>query len=301
MKYRFYIVDVFTERAFGGNQLAVFPEADGLSSEQMLSITREFNFSESTFVLPPADTANTRKVRIFTPSKEIPFAGHPNVGTAFALAATDTVDLQSELNEFRFEELAGVVPVVVRSDNGKPVQCELTAPEALSTGKSYSATEIARVLGLDQTDVSTANHQPTIASVGLPFVLAEIASRDALGRATPDLAAMATLLSDTGLGAVHLYTRDCDDLAHDLQTRMFSAGLGQAEDPATGSANGALAAYLAHCDPNPNCEYRLTIAQGIEMGRPSTLYTRVEKRAGTVEAVRVAGAAVLVAEGYLAV
>ena len=149
MTYRFHIADVFTEQRFGGNQLAVLPDARGLTTEQMQQIAREFNFSESTFVLPPEDPSNTRRVRIFTPGAELPFAGHPNVGTAYVLAALGEIGLNdAEAVTVNFEELAGLVPVRIESHAGKPGKCELKAPKTLSTGREFSAVEVAEALSL---------------------------------------------------------------------------------------------------------------------------------------------------------
>lgn len=169
MAYRFHIADVFTEQRFGGNQLAVLPDASGLTSEQMQQIAREFNFSESTFVFPPEDPANTRQVRIFTPGAELPFAGHPNVGTAYVLAALGEIALSdTEAVTAKFEELAGLVPVKIESRGGKPGKCELKAPQALSTTGKFSAVEVAEALSLVAEDIVTTNHAPT-GGVGVPF------------------------------------------------------------------------------------------------------------------------------------
>lgn len=305
MRYDFIIVDVFTDQRFGGNQLAVLPDARGLGDEQMLAITREFNFSESTFVFPAASADNTREVRIFTPGGEVPFAGHPNVGTAFVLAATGRVPCEEGRTRFKFEEKAGLVPVEVETVDGKVVQCELTAPEPLNLAERVPAADLAHALHLSANDIVTARHEPVNASVGLPFVLAELASCDALSRAQADAGRLRDLFAanemDTSHAAVHLYTHDCDSQAWDIQTRMFALGMGIIEDAATGSANCALAACLATLDDRLDHEYRYAIAQGVEMGRPSRLEARVEKRGGELTAVRIGGASVLVAEGQIEV
>ena len=183
MTYRFYITDVFTQTRFGGNQLAVLPEASGLTDEQMLQITREFNFSESTFVLPADDVKNTAKVRIFTPGGELPFAGHPNVGTAYVLAKTGAITTAEGENLLTFEEKAGLVPVAASVIKGEPVHCELTAPEGLALGQQFAPGAVAEALHLSVEDVFCDNHAPVEASVGLDFVLVELVSRSALARA----------------------------------------------------------------------------------------------------------------------
>ena len=182
MRYRYYICDVFTESRFGGNQLAVLPEAQGLSGAQMQQITREFNFSESAFVLP-AESGHTRRVRIFTPASELPFAGHPNIGTAFVLA---TIGAFGELDgplEVRFEEGAGVVPITVGMGDKGSIHCELTAPQGLSLGKSFAAEALAAALSLDPGDIDIGTHPPLEASTGLAFVIVRLRDAGALGRA----------------------------------------------------------------------------------------------------------------------
>lgn len=300
MTYRFHIADVFTEQRFGGNQLAVLPDARGLTTEQMQQIAREFNFSESTFVLPPEDPSNTRRVRIFTPGAELPFAGHPNVGTAYVLAALGEIGLNdAEAVTVNFEELAGLVPVRIESHAGKPGKCELKAPKTLSTGREFSAVEVAEALSLVSEDIVTSNHVPTIASVGLEFLFVELRDVGALGRSrTPRLQA---LQGDHGPVGMHLYTRDSAGMEVDLRTRMFAGGHGIDEDPATGSANCTLAALLATLDDSQDGELSWRIAQGIEMGRPSLLHARALKSGGEVRAAYIGGDCVLVAEGTIQV
>src|SRR5690349_18345044 len=177
-KYAFVTVDVFTDRAFAGNPLAVFPDARGMTTKQMQQLAREFNYSESTFVLPPKDRKNTAQVRIFTPKDEIPFAGHPNVGTAFVLA-------RKKDRTLLFEENAGLVPVDILRSKGKVTGAMLTAPQPLQVGEEISADAVAKCIG---GEVVTARHKPLMASVGLPFAIAEV-SRDALANAQPNLEA----------------------------------------------------------------------------------------------------------------
>ncbi|MEM7504992.1 MAG: PhzF family phenazine biosynthesis protein [Pseudomonadota bacterium] len=301
MAYQIYICDVFTDRRFGGNQLAVLPDASGLSDKQMLSIAREFNFSESTFVLAPEDAQNTRKVRIFTPGGEVPFAGHPNVGTAFVLAATNTVPCDSDNDLFRFEEKAGVVPVRVERRSENTIFCELTAPEPLSLGASVNSEAVAHALHLGPDAVVSTRHPPRCTSVGLPFLVTELADLKALAKAQSDLNRLRPLLSESGARGIHIYTRNCPDTDWDMQARMYSAGLGISEDAATGSANVALAALLAHLDDAKAKDYQWTIAQGVEMGRPSLLEARASKADGELTSVRIGGTSVMVAEGQIEV
>lgn len=292
--YRYYTCDVFTRARFGGNPLAVIPDARGLDTDAMQSLARELNLSETTFVLP-AEQGQTRRIRIFTPRIEVPFAGHPNVGTAFMLTALGEIDLADGAATVTFEEQAGMVPVRIVRDPDGAVFCELEAPEPLSRGPEAPVDLVAEAVGVDPGDVITTVHPPRVASVGLPFVVAEIASRAALGRATPNPAAMGVLREQGCPPDIHLYTRDAGDF--DLRTRMFAPLDGVPEDPATGSANCALIGLLAQLDPTVSGEWQWRIAQGVEMGRPSELFGRVDKLAGNVAGVRIGGYGVRVFEG----
>src|SRR5437588_3276511 len=296
MKYRYYICDVFTEARFGGNPLAVLPQAGGLSQHQMQQITREFNFSESAFVFP-AKAGHTRHVRIFTPAAEIPFAGHPNVGTAFVLAATGEFgEINSPLT-VTFEEEAGLVSVAIRAEQGKVASCELAAPQPLSLGKPVPAELVASAVSLDREDIVTDTHHPQICSVGLPFVFTELRDRAALERARINMSGFDALRHLGVNPQLHLYTRVSDSF--DIRARMFAPLSGVAEDPATGSASCALAGLLAHYQEEQGGSFSWRIAQGVEMGRPSTLVARAEKGDGTVQATWVGGSCVMVSDGTI--
>jgi len=300
MQRRYITVDVFTGRAFGGNPLAVVLEAEGLSTEQMQAIATEFNYSETTFVLPPADKANDANVRIFTVRSELPFAGHPNVGTAFVLA-TRTATAPARL---KFEEKAGLVPVEILTAQGRVVGAEFAAPQPLKKGVTVDAQEAAAILSLPASDIRTDRHPPQIASVGLPFLIVEVASREAVRRARPDAAAFWRTFPAVGADAVYFYTSDVPAAEQplDLQARMFHPGVaGLSEDPATGSATGAAAAYLAELDAARDGEVGLRIGQGFDMGRPSLLLTRVIKKNGAVISTHVGGSCVQMMEGMLRV
>src|ERR1700738_4279849 len=222
MQRRYITVDVFTDRAFGGNPLAVVLDAGGLSTAQMQAIATEFNYSETTFVLPPQSAGNDAQVRIFTVRSEIPFAGHPNVGTAFVLA-TQTTKPPPRL---KFEEKAGLVPVKVLREQAGVIGAELTAPQPLKRLRQMSAEQAASCLSLSAADVKTDRHPPQIASVGLPFLMVELTSRAALRRAKPDAAAFGKIFPCDGSDAVYFYTRDvpAGEKPLDLQARMFHPG-----------------------------------------------------------------------------
>jgi trans-2,3-dihydro-3-hydroxyanthranilate isomerase len=296
MQRRYITTDVFTDRAFGGNPLAVILDAGGLSTAQMQAIASEFNYVETTFVLPPRDPAHDAQVRIFTVRAEIPFAGHPNVGTAFVLA-TQASHPPARLV---FEEKAGLVPVEILTEAGKVVGAELTAPQPLSQLTPFSAGQTAACVSLQAADIRTDRHAPRIISVGLPFLVAELASRDALRRATPDAAAFAGALPCEGCDAIYLYTRDVprNEKPCDLQARMFHPGAsGLSEDPATGSATAATAALLANLSSEHDGELKLRVGQGVDLGRPSLLLTRVRKANGAVVSAHVGGGCVQMMEG----
>jgi trans-2,3-dihydro-3-hydroxyanthranilate isomerase len=296
VKYRYYTCDVFTETRFGGNQLAVLPQADGLSTQQMQQIAREFNFSESTFVFP-ARAGHTRHVRIFTPAREIPFAGHPNIGTAFVLAnAGEFGEIKSSLT-VTFEEEGGLVSIAIHESGGKVTSCELTAPQSLSFGKTLPVELVAAAISIDSKEISTKTHGPQVASVGLPFIFVELTDRSVLERARINMSGFEALAAQDVMPDIYLYTQGTDGF--DIRARMFAPLSGVPEDPATGSANCTLAGLLAHYSQQPNGNFSWRIAQGVEMGRPSTLIARAEKKDGVVQTTRIGGATVLVSEGVI--
>jgi trans-2,3-dihydro-3-hydroxyanthranilate isomerase len=298
MPYRYYICDVFTDRRFGGNQLAVLPRAEGLSDRQMQQIAREFNFAESAFVFP-AQPPYARRVRIFTPTKEVPFAGHPNVGTAFVLASSGELGDIGSGTQVTFEEKAGPVVVSIHRREGHGLRCELTAPERLSLGQSLSTLSVAAAVSLAPDDIVTTTHPPRVVSVGLPFVVVQLRDRAALERARPSMDALEALMAQGVTPDIHLYIHSADEF--DLRVRMFAPLDGVPEDPATGSANCALAGLLTHLAPASDGSFHWRIAQGVEMGRPSLLEASAEKRDGNVVATRIGGTCVLVSEGSMEV
>lgn len=301
MRYRFVTADVFTDRVFGGNPLAVLPDAQGLAGAQMQAVAREFNLSETVFVLPPDDPAHTKKIRIFTPAQEIPFAGHPTVGSALVLAAERAFELTGESTQITFEEQAGPVPVTIRTPAGGPPFAQLTAPVAPEVRAAPPADAIAAMLSLTPADLRTAAGLPAFVSCGFPLLIVELADTDALGRARLDPALWQRLLEGAWSREVYLVSRSASDPAADFQVRMFAPAAGITEDPATGGAAAALAGWLGLREAPANGTARHLIVQGIEIGRPSRLEIEIEKRAGALAAVRVGGSAVLVSEGTIEV
>ncbi|HEY7612918.1 MAG TPA: PhzF family phenazine biosynthesis protein [Gemmatimonadales bacterium] len=299
---RFLTADVFTDRMFGGNQLAVFPEAEGLEAGVMQAIARELNISETVFVLPPADPRHTRKLRIFTPGAELPFAGHPTIGTAFVLASIGDVRLNAGEASIVFEEGVGLVPVTVRAGTGGSTYCELTAARLPEEGPPPPAREeIAAALSLKTEELRHDTLFPRGVSCGVPYLFVPLRDLEALARARLNLPAWERTLSEWWAPAVFPFTETGGNGGVDLRARMFAPGVGISEDPATGSAAAALAGYLAAERGPENGTVRWLVEQGVEMGRPSRLHVACDRSANRISAVRVGGSSVLVSEGRLAV
>lgn len=273
--YDFETVDVFTDGPFGGNQLAVFPDADGLSDREMQSLAAEMNYSETTFVLPPLDPGHDARLRIFNRSAEMPFAGHPNVGTAFVLGRR----LAGAKSTLLFEEQAGLVEARLILEGGRVTGAEIDAPQPLAILGTIAAGDVARCARLDGREVLVSTHPPTRISVGVDFVVAEV-TEQALGQASPDLAEFARVSAnhpgpDPARLSLFLYHRPAEAR---IRCRMFAPLAGTWEDAATGSANAALAAFL--CQISGRSALILDSTQGVEMHRPSRLRMRAWAEAG---------------------
>ena len=299
MQVPFTTVDVFTDRKFGGNPLAVVTDARGLTGEQMQAIAAEFNLAETTFVLPPEKPAHTAKVRIFTPKAEMPFAGHPNVGTAFVLAsAGECLGRKVAGDRLVFEEKAGLVPLDIVRDKGAVVASRLAAPKPLTLSDEVAVEIVAEASSLKPEQIVTRAHRPVIASCGVGFVMVELASRAALSAAQVRTDVFVRHLPMERAVGIHLYVPAKEgDL--DIQSRMFAPLYGVPEDPATGSANVALIGLLAHFDGRADLTLDRTIGQGFDMGRPSILQARAEKKAGKVTATYIGGRCVPVMSGTI--
>lgn len=286
--YAYWIVDVFTDRRFGGNQLAVIPDACGLSGEQMQAIAREFNYSETTFVLPPERAGHTARFRIFTPTRELPFAGHPTVGTAWVLSQERGL-AEAELG---LEAGVGLLRVRLAGDQATFQVAQAPSFEDID----IPAAQLASLLGLDADDLGP----PTLASCGLAFALVPVNSLAAIGRArmskAPDDPSFAKW---PALKELYLYSFETVSPEAQLHTRMFAPSAGVAEDPATGSAASALAAWLAHAEAGDGTFIKV-IEQGLEMSRPSRIETKVVKSGETLD-VFVTGQVVPFSRGKLMV
>jgi trans-2,3-dihydro-3-hydroxyanthranilate isomerase len=298
MQVDFVTVDVFTDRRFGGNPLGVVLNAEGLTTAQMQSIAGEFNLSETTFVLPPKDPAHTAEVRIFTPKAELPFAGHPNVGTAFVLAGLGQVYGRPIGDPLLFEEKAGLVPLALLREGGAIVGARLTAPRPMSRGEDVAIDIVAAACGVAVDDIETRHHSPCVASCGTAFIFAELKTERALAVAQPRSEIFARHFPVDGATGIHLYLPDGKG-GVDIRARMFAPLHGVPEDPATGSANVALVGLLASLRPEPELSLNLRIIQGVEMGRPSLLEASAEKRDGKVVETRIGGRCVAVMAGTI--
>lgn len=297
--YKFYTLDVFTSQRFGGNPLAVFPNAVGLDDVTMQAVAREFNLSETVFIFPPDALAHTCRLRIFTPGAEVPFAGHPTVGTALLLAKTGAVPLAGEETRIVFQEKVGPVPVLIRAENGAPVTARLTAAMAPQSGPpAPERSAIAAMLSLESDDILTGTFDPQFVTAGMRFLFIPVKDRAALGRTRLKHDSWERLLKNAWAPQVFVLCFDPELPGSYLRARMFAPALGIIEDPATGAAASALGGYLGWREAAEDGEFRWIVEQGFEMGRPSILEVSAEKSGGTVQAVHVGGSAVMVSEGY---
>ncbi|MDZ4312617.1 MAG: PhzF family phenazine biosynthesis protein [Cypionkella sp.] len=290
----FHTLDVFTETAFAGNPLAVILGADTLTTAEMQTIAREFNLSETIFVQAPQDHAHTARVRIFFPTAEIPFAGHPTVGCAIHLAcASHTGDFETLIT---LEEEAGLVPVTV-TRHGPHIEAEFTAPVLPFPVKTDLPVDlIAASLGLPLPQIGFTDHRPATHQGGPRFLYVPVDSLGTLGQAKPREPHWSALMALAEVDSAYLYTpgESCD-----FQARMFSPTAGIAEDPATGSASAILASQLWRTGVIASGTTRLTLRQGVEMGRPSQIGLSINATAEGITAVRIKGSAVPISSGHI--
>ena len=311
-EYRFIQVDVFTDKPFGGNPLAVFPEAEGLTTEEMQRLAKEMNLSETTFVLPPQAAGADFTVRIFTPAAELPFAGHPVVGTHWVLAHLGRVELREPVTQIHFELGVGVLPADLHVSDGRAGRVVMTQDRPTFHAVLEDVTDLAVGLGLPSEAITEVDLPVQIVSTGVPQMmvpvrsLAEVRALDAGGLNT---AALNRVCRALGTECVMVFTFETERPEATVHVRMFAPLLGVPEDPATGSANGALGAYLVHHRAFPE-RSRGTVEvtgptsyivseQGSEIDRPSTLYVEVDRAGEEITAVRVGGEVVLVVEGVV--
>ncbi len=303
-EYRFIQVDVFTDRPFGGNPLAVFPEAEGLTTEEMQCLAQEMNLSETTFVLPSQAPGASFKVRIFTPAKELPFAGHPVVGTHWVLAHLGRVALHEPVTQMRLELGVGVLPANLYVSNGRVERVVMTQTRPVFGAILDDTTELTAGLGLPPEAIAEAALPIQVVSTGLPQMMVPVRSLSALRALDAkqlNVAALNRVCRALGAECTTVFTLETERPEVTVHVRVFAPMVGVPEDPATGSANGALGAYLLHHQAVPITEptTRILSEQGTELSRPSTLHVEVDSVDGDIRVVRVGGRVVPVAEGVV--
>ncbi len=290
-QFRYYTCDVFTNRAFGGNPLAVLTDARQLDDGTMQDIAREFNFSETAFVFPPSDPPHTARLRIFTPGGELPFAGHPTIGAAFVLSSIGAIPSASQVV---FEEGIGPIHVHIDRSGGQVVLCTLTAAQApRKVATINQRVRLAAMLGLHAGDIDA---RAEVWSCGVPFTVVPLATVEALQRARLDRDRWSRLLGGHEGRKVYPIAR-LDDAT--WRVRMFAPSLGVPEDPATGAAAAALAGWLAAQRPEGSGTRRWRILQGEDIGRPSEIMLEADVKDGVANTVRVGGRCVMMTEGTL--
>ena len=299
MPRRFVTLDVFTDKALAGNPLAVVLDAQGLDTDGMQAIAREFNLSETVFVRPDPEARQRADIRIFTPARELPFAGHPTVGTAVLLAILDQ-DGEPGAVAFGLKEKVGIVPCAVEVESAVKGLARFRLPRLPFTwGEGKETSDCAWALGLDPTEIGFDRHVPSRHSAGVAYDLVPVASLEALARAKPQGEAFDKAFGDSDHPSAYVYTRVADGEGLRFRARMFGPGMGVAEDPATGSAAAAFAGALMQCEPLGEGEHNIVIEQGVEMGRPSLISLQMVIKDGALVSAEIGGHAVMVSRGEL--
>jgi trans-2,3-dihydro-3-hydroxyanthranilate isomerase len=300
---KFYQADVFTALPFGGNPVAVFPEAQGLDDDQLQQIAREMNLSETVFVLPPTDSAAVVRLRIFTPTQEIPFAGHPVLGTFYVLAQLGLIAVTDGVTRVMQECNIGLFPVEIHARKGQITRVVMTQPKPLFLGSVEEAEDlfdIAKALGLSKNQIVDTKRPVMVVSTGLPVLIVPVRTLTAVRSIVPDAAAIVELCGRVGANGIMVVTTVTVEDHATVHTRMFAPSIGILEDPATGSASGAMGAYLVHnglVEVAPMTE--LIVEQGYEIQRPSRILVQVESEDDAIQTVKVGGQCVMVVEGTL--
>jgi trans-2,3-dihydro-3-hydroxyanthranilate isomerase len=298
-RLHYHLVDVFTDRAFGGNPLAVCTNGRGLTTETMQSVAKEFNLSETTFVLPPDDPKHDWRVRIFTPGSELPMAGHPTVGTSFVLAREHLIRRDERETNIVLEEGVGPVPVRVEFRGGEPSFAEMTQPLPKFGPRVDDIEAVAAMLSLDAGDVD-ADLPVEVVSCGVPFLYVPLRSLDAARQARPRADLIERVARDGVPPQVFVFAREVEHEGSTVHSRMFAPNFGITEDPATGAASGPLGCYLVRYGLVAyNTSAEIVSEQGIEMGRPSFIRIRIERSGDEFTAVRVGGQCHFMGEGFI--
>ncbi len=298
-KLRYHLVDVFTDRAFGGNPLAVFPHAREVSPRVMQALAKEFNLSETTFVLPPGDTRNTYRVRIFTPAVELPMAGHPTIGTTFVLAREHLFDWAGPETTIRLEEGIGTIPVTLRQEGNGAVFIQMSQPLPAFGAQLANKQAMAEILSLEK-DAIDPQLPLEVVSCGVPFLFVPVRDIRAMRSIRFRQDVSKRVLRDFETANVFVFTREVEMEGATVHSRMFAPVLGVAEDPASGAASGPLGCYLVrHGLVAQAKKVEIVSEQGIEMGRPSVIHIEIEQEDGRITAVRVGGQCYYMGEGYI--
>ncbi len=299
MKLHYHLVDVFTDRAFGGNPLAVFTEGSAVPEAAMQSIARELNLSETTFVLPAKDSRNDYRVRIFTPAQELPMAGHPTIGTAFVLQR----DAQSEsrkITSLRLEELVGVIAVSIVEPQHGGVFIEMNQPLPKFGPSRHDGGIVAEMLSLDVREIQDTGLPLQVISCGVPFLFVPLTGLAAARKIKFRADLYDRVRKEFGSDNIFAFTREVETRGADIHSRMFAPALGVTEDPATGGASGPLGCYLVQHQVLPSDgELRCVSEQGVEMGRPSFIHIRIEHSGHQIRSVVVGGKCHYMGEGWL--
>jgi trans-2,3-dihydro-3-hydroxyanthranilate isomerase len=300
-KLRYHLVDVFTDRAFGGNPLAVVTNGRGIEPELMQAIANELNLSETTFVLPPENPENDYRVRIFTPAKELPIAGHPTIGTSFILAREHMIEVGGEETTIRLEEAVGVIPVNIGFKDGVPDLIWMQQPLPRFGPRFEDAGLIAEMLSIAPKAIATEWPIEAV-SCGVPFLFVPLKDLESMRAIRLRLDIWERVVRGLGVTEIFVFTKETELAGSSVHSRMFAPALGIAEDPATGAASGPLGAYLVRHGLFPaQQKAEFTSEQGIEMRRPSIIKIIIETDAGEIQSVRVGGQCRFMGEGYLEV
>jgi trans-2,3-dihydro-3-hydroxyanthranilate isomerase len=297
LKFQFYVVDVFTEKNFEGNPLAVFPSAEGISDENMQKIAKEFNYSETTFVTS-TEEKNIKNVRIFTPKSEVDFAGHPNIGTAMLLSIIGEYSDEKQI-DIIFKEKVGNVPLRISFENSKPQNAELSVAKLPEKGVDIPSLEqIAKTISLDISAI-VPTEKPFAFSCGLPFLFVPIINLDKLKQATLNHEQWKNNISQSWAPQLYLFTTETELPNSNFHARMFAPALGISEDPATGSAVAALAGYISKFLEKNDGTFSYVVEQGFEINRPSIMEMSFIQKNHQIESVKIKGKAVIFSEGQI--
>ncbi len=302
MALAFHTLDVFTDRRFGGNPLAVVLDADALNPQEMQTIARELNLSETVFALKPENPAHSAKIRIFTPGRELPFAGHPTIGTAILLAQLHAPNVNGERDAIiALEQAIGPVRVGVRLKAGQVPFAEFDAPKLPEmAGTLPSRDRIADALGLLPREIGFENHTALRIGAGNVFAYVPILNLEAIAKARVNGASWASAFPESDVAGAYLYTRECVHKGSSFHARMFAPQLGVPEDPATGAAAVGFAGVVRSFDDLPDGAHKRVVEQGLEMGRPSAIQLTLVVKGGKLDSVRIGGNAVRMVEGTIA-